>query len=213
MNTLLGGAIEDQTVETLNDTRAIWDPQGKWANYEFRRYAESFPDVRLEADNVDKPLIGIELKGWYMLTKETEPSFRFKASANAMTVWDLIVVFPWTLSNVISGTPILKAPFIEQAKYAADLRTAYWEGRANAKPVVHPNTYPYPEPGSEYSDKVIDDSGGNFGRIARISGLMDDWIAETMTTPLSGIETKWWVKFLKVFDEQGDAEVIKNKLD
>lgn len=75
------------------------------------------------------------------------------------------------------------------------------------------NTHPYPEPGSEYSDKVIDDSGGNFERIARISGLMDDWIAETMTTPLSGIEAKWWVKFLKVFDERGDAEIIKNKLD
>ena len=47
MNTLLGGAIESQTVETLNATRAIWDPQGRWADYEFKRYAESFPDVDL----------------------------------------------------------------------------------------------------------------------------------------------------------------------
>lgn len=114
MNTLLGGAIESQTVETLNATRAIWDPQGRWADYEFKRYAESFPDVRLESNDGGDPLIGIELKGWYLLAKEEEPSFRFKASANAMTVWDLIAVFPWSLSNVISGKPILEAPFLSK---------------------------------------------------------------------------------------------------
>ena len=62
MNTLLGGAIEDQTVATLNATRAIWDPSGKWTDCEFRRYAESFPDVRLERNEGEQPLIGIEVK-------------------------------------------------------------------------------------------------------------------------------------------------------
>ena len=123
LNTLLGGAIEEQTVATLNETRAIWDPEGRWADYEFKRYAESFPDVRLERNGGDAPVIGIELKGWYLLAKEEMPSFRFRASANAMTIWDLIAVFPWSLSNVISGTPILESPYIEQAKYVADLRT------------------------------------------------------------------------------------------
>ncbi|MFQ9800926.1 MAG: hypothetical protein ACLR23_20580 [Clostridia bacterium] len=127
LNTLLGGAIEEQTVATLNETRAIWDPEGRWADYEFKRYAESFPDVRLERNGGDAPVIGIELKGWYLLAKEEMPSFRFRASANAMTIWDLIAVFPWSLSNVISGTPILESPYIEQAKYVADLRTYYWE--------------------------------------------------------------------------------------
>lgn len=214
MNTLLGGAIEEQTVATLNNTRSIWDPDGQWANYEFRRYSESFPDVRLEANGEDLPLIGIELKGWYMLAKEEVPSFRFKASANAMTVWDLIAVFPWSLSNVISGTPVLEPPYIEQAKYAADLRTRYWETRSsNAKPVQHPNTHPYPEPGSSYSDIVTDDRGGNFGRIARIQGLMDDWVKDTMETPLAGIEARWWVRFLKLFDERGNASDIQQKLE
>lgn len=213
MNTLLGGAIEEQTVATLNATRAIWDSEGKWADYEFRRYAESFPDVRLESESSSEPLIGIELKGWYLLAKEEVPSFRFKASANAMTVWDLIAVFPWSLSNVISGTPILAAPYIEQAKYAADLRTDYWENRSpKAKPVEHPNTHPYPEPGSSYSDIVTDDKGGNFGRIARITGLMDEWVEETMKTKLSGIEARWWVRFLKLFDERGDEASIKEGL-
>ena len=83
--------LEEQTVATLNETRAIWDPEGRWADYEFKRYAESFPDVRLERNGGDAPVIGIELKGWYLLAKEEMPSFRFRASANAMTVWDLIV--------------------------------------------------------------------------------------------------------------------------
>lgn len=214
LNTLLGGAIEQQTVATLNAARSIWDPEGRWVDYEFRRYPESFPDVRLENDDCNTPLIGIELKGWYLLAKEEEPSFRFRASADAMTVWDLLVVYPWSLSNVLSGKPILHSPFIEQAKYVADLRTRYWETRSkNAKPVIHPKTHPYPEPGSSYSDTVSDDSGGNFGRIARIKGLMDEWNCEAMKTPLAGIEAEWWVKFLKLFDERSDPKTIQSRFE
>ncbi|MBC8543415.1 hypothetical protein [Bianquea renquensis] len=214
LNTLLGGAIEEQTVATLNETRAIWDPEGRWADYEFKRYAESFPDVRLERNGGDAPVIGIELKGWYLLAKEEMPSFRFRASANAMTIWDLIAVFPWSLSNVISGTPILESPYIEQAKYVADLRTYYWEHRsATAKPVDHADTHPYPDAGSSYSDTVHDDKGGNFGRIARVPGLMDDWIEEAMKTNLAGIEARWWVRFLKLFDERGDEEAIRIRFE
>ena len=214
LNTLLGGAIEEQTVATLNETRAIWDPEGRWADYEFKRYAESFPDVRLERNGGDAPVIGIELKGWYLLAKEEMPSFRFRASANAMTVWDLIAVFPWSLSNVISGTPILESNYIEQAKYVAYLRTYYWEHRsATAKPVDHADTHPYPDAGSSYSDTVHDDKGGNFGRIARVPGLMDDWIEEAMKTNLAGIEARWWVRFLKLFDERGDEEAIRIRFE
>lgn len=214
MNTLLGGAIEEQTVATLNATRSIWDADGQWADYEFRRYAESFPDVRLEREGDDEPLIGIELKGWYLLAKEEMPSFRFKAAADAMTVWDLLAVFPWSLSNVISGKPVLASPYIEQAKYAADLRTYYWENRSDsAQKVEHPSTHPYPVPGSSYSDIVHDDRGGNFGRIARIKGLMDEWVSATMQTPLSGIEARWWVRFLKMFDERSDEKFIRAKIE
>lgn len=214
INTLLGGAIEDQTVAALNEMREIWDPDRRWADYEFRRYAESFPDVRLESEESPVPLIGIELKGWYLLAKEEAPSFRFRASADAMTVWDLIAVFPWSLSNVISGKPLLYAPFVEQAKYAADMRTYYWEHRSkDAQKVTHPHTYPYPAAGSSYSDVAEDDKGGNFGRIARISGLMDEWLETTKKTPLAGIEVQWWMRFLKMFNERGDAESIRKGLE
>ena len=37
---------------------------------------------------------------------------------------------------------------------------------------------------------------------------MDEWVEETMKTKLSGIEARWWVRFLKLFDERGDEESI-----
>lgn len=36
LNTLLGGAIEIQTVETLNRIRAVWDPDEEWLDYGFQ---------------------------------------------------------------------------------------------------------------------------------------------------------------------------------
>ncbi len=48
--------------------------------------------------------MGIELKGWFLLSKEEVPSFRFRTSPEAMTVWDLIAVFPFNPSSVPDGT-------------------------------------------------------------------------------------------------------------
>src|SRR3954467_248007 len=47
LNTLLGGAIEIQTVEALNRIRQVWDPDKEWEEYGFHRFSQSFPDVRL----------------------------------------------------------------------------------------------------------------------------------------------------------------------
>lgn len=219
INTLLGGAIEAQTVMLLNSMRSIWDPSGKWSDKEFRRYPESFPDVRLVGiDNEDEPLIGIELKGWYLLSKEGEPSLRCKASADAMTVWDLICCVPWGLSNVLSGKPVAYSPYIEQAKYAADMRTYYWNHRKGDNTtrdcrINHPDTTPYPKPGSAYIDTPCQDGGGNFGRIARVSGLMKEWVEESLETRLAGIETKYWVYFLGLFKEGSTREDIESGLE
>lgn len=214
MNQLLGGAIETQTVTVLNRLRDIWDPDDKYACYEFRRYPESFPDVRLVPVMGGTPLIGIELKGWYLLSKEGEPSFRFQASANAMSIYDLLVCFPWSLTNVISGQPKLHAPYIEQAKYAADRRTYYWKSRkpkgkvrADYFDIEFANTHPYPDAGSQYTDKAAYDKGGNFGRIARI-GIMDEFTAQSLETPLAGIAARHWIDFLKLFSEGQTSDQI-----
>lgn len=219
INTLLGGTIEAQTVILLNSMRGVWDPHGKWADREFRRYPESFPDVRLVGtDPNEEPLIGIELKGWYILSKEGEPSLRYKASADAMTVWDLLCCVPWGLSNVLSGKPVAYTPYVEQAKYAADMRTYYWNHRSGKDEnrdctINHPDTSPYPQPGSAYADDPTQDKGGNFGRITRAKGLMKEWVEESMATPLAGIEAKYWVRFFGLFKEGTPQEEILEGLD
>jgi len=45
LNATLGATIEDQVVNTLNQMRAIWDPNGKYFLYSFVRQAQTFPDV------------------------------------------------------------------------------------------------------------------------------------------------------------------------
>ncbi len=42
---------------------------------------------------------------------------------------------------------------------------------------------------------------------------MDEWVSDAMKTPLGGIEARWWVRFLKLFDERGDEEGIRTKFD
>ncbi len=39
---------------------------------------------------------------------------------------------------------------------------------------------------------------------------MDDWIEDTMRLKQSGIEARWWVRFLKLFDERGDEASVKD---
>lgn len=218
MNTLLGGAIEEQAVRILNSLRALWDPEGRWASHEFMRFPESFPDVRLvKSANDPGPVIGIELKGWYLLSKEKEPSFRYRACEAATTPYDLIVCVPWALSNVLSGNPVTYEPYIEQAKYAANMRTHYWWHRTGAtqnriNTIRHPNTRPYPQPGSNYVDCPVQDGGGNFGRIARVPDLMKDWIEKTSLTKLAGIEACYWVDFLLAFKEGATPEEIEHAI-
>lgn len=221
LNTLLGGAIENQTVETLNRIRSVWDPDEEWQEYGFKRFPQSFPDVRLVRQGaVSEPALGIELKGWYLLSKEAEPSFRFTATAAACSPWDLIAVVPWSLSNVLSGTPKAEIPFVEQARYAADMRTYYWQhgrkgnavGRNTA--IDHPpGVSPYPPAGATISDHPKSDSGGNFGRVARVRGLMDTWKDGLLDTPLSGIAVRHWIRFLGAFSESNDPDAVAARIE
>jgi hypothetical protein len=72
-NTSLGASIESQAVETLNSMRQVWDQEGAYADYTFVRQAQQFPDVILKATSPEvepQIIMGIELKGWYLLAKE-----------------------------------------------------------------------------------------------------------------------------------------------
>ncbi|HUT60522.1 MAG TPA: hypothetical protein VNA25_21980 [Phycisphaerae bacterium] len=210
LNTVLGATIEEQVVRTLNLMRSTWDPDEQYALYSFVRQAQTFPDVLLRRTAGDEILLGIELKGWYLLAKEAEPSLRFQVTVGACAQRDLIVVVPWVLGNVISGSPVLFEPFIESAKYAADYRNHHWEHirrtDQDASIDIPKGVRPYPSKADQILDRAHSDAGGNFGRLAR-TGMMDSYMQKLNDLPLCGIKSIYWRQFLKAFQESTtDAE-------
>lgn len=221
LNTPLGAAIEASVVENLNMLRELWDPEGRYEIYSFVRQAQVFPDVRLQTTAPGVPeseriLIGIELKGWFLLAKEGEPSFRYKVSPSACSPQDLLVVYPWTLDEVISGAPRLQRPFIEEARYAAEHRNHYWShGRGvsgeDAEIQLAASATPFPAKGAIFNDKAKKDAGNNFGRVAR-GRLMKPFIDGLLLEPISGIPARYWHLFLQIFAEGVAADAIEQKL-
>ena len=82
-NSSLGATMEEQVVASLNELRSLWDPEQRYALYSFERQPQTFPDVVLRTSTTDagSPLMGIELKGWYVLIEESKPSFRYKVTS------------------------------------------------------------------------------------------------------------------------------------
>lgn len=199
LNAVLAAMIEEQVVATLNEMRPVWDPDKRFQAYTFIRQTQTFPDVllRKRVDGQDV-LMGVELKGWYLLAKERMPNFRFLASPDACAPWDLIVVVPWALSNVLAGTPVAYSPFIEIAKFAAEQRNYYWEfereAKSNPSIVRATGVTPYPVKSDQISDKAKADKGGNFGRLARY-GITKDYVANMLQTKLRGVTVNAWLDF------------------
>ena len=126
LNTALAATIEDSMVKTLNDLRSVWDPGDEYETYAFVRQPQTFPDVVLrQIDNGEDVLLGIELKGWYLMAKEEAPTYRFTVTEAACNTHDLLVVVPWLLSNILAGSPVLFRPFVESALYCARKRNHY----------------------------------------------------------------------------------------
>ncbi|MFI7522271.1 hypothetical protein [Micromonospora globbae] len=220
LNGLLGASIEGQVVKALNQQRALWDPDDEWLGYTFERQSQAFPDVRLvrkgaSTDGIEIAL-GIELKGWFLLSKEGEPSFRFTTTAAACADHDLLVVVPWYLDNVLSGSPVAGEPFVASAKWAAEYRNYYWQHvrRTNASTdIASPSgAKPYPAKADLIADVPAVDGGKNFGRVARAEGLMTDWIRTTNQTEVLGIRIEDWFLFLKMHSDQADPSDITLKL-
>ena len=219
LNAVLGTTIEVQVVRTLNLIRDVWDPDERWARYAFVRQPQTFPDVRLQAERdgeVDVAL-GIELKGWYLLAKEREPSLRYQVTPAACSDWDLVAVVPWYLTNVLSGAPVAMTPWIESARYTAEYRNHWWQhirdtrtDAAIASPVA---VTPYPTKDMRIADVPARDGGSNFGRLARVSGLMDDFITSALQTQIAGVAAHHWVAFVKLHAENKDEAEIAARLE
>ncbi|MFB3892844.1 MAG: hypothetical protein ACE15C_12555 [Phycisphaerae bacterium] len=164
----------------------------------------------MEADAPDAMLMGIELKGWYMLSKEREPSFRYTVTPDACADADLLVCVTWALKNVISGRPRVFDLYIISAKHAAQLRNYYWQYCRDARsdsgirPPQGP-VRPYPAKPDQVADTPASDSGGNFGRYAR-TGIMDAYKSKVLGQQLCGAPAGAWLDFFKLFTESSSAK-------
>lgn len=218
LNSALGATIENQVVETLNTIRSVWDPENRYGTYLFVRQPQSFPDVVLKnlSDETANPIMGIELKGWYLLAKEAEPSMRFQQTRRACADADLIMVVPWVLNSVISGRPRIYSPYIELAGYAAEYRNRHWRtmrgGGSDATIIEPKDATPYPRKADATNDKPTSDGGGNFGRIAR-TGLMDEYLERMRIQPVCGIRAVYWLEFFKIFHQDATDTQIRKALD
>ncbi len=221
LNAAFGATIEAQVVSTLNRMREVWDPDEKFMYHRFVRQSQTFPDVLLRRDtsgtgeHENEVLLGIELKSWYLLAKEGEPSFRFQVTPDACAKQDLIVVIPWVLNNVISGYPKIFPPYVELARYAAEYRNYWWKfirkTKSSAEIVSPQNVSPYPQKSDKISDRPTSDHGNNFGRFAR-TGIMDNYLEIAKKESLCGIGAEYWLNFFKIFQEERDEESINAEL-
>lgn len=219
VGSLFSSVVESQVVAILNSLRNLWDPDNKYAEYAFIRQSQTFPDVLLASlRKKGDILFGIELKSWYVLSKEGEPSFRYTITPEACAEPDLLVTIPWMLSDVISGSPKLLSPYMESARYVAEYRNYYWERSRIASgkdPTIRrppkKNRRPYPDSKQEASDEAQDDKGRNFGRIAR-AGILDEYVESIKNLEYLGIKIRHWIAFFKAMVETKKDEEIEQRV-
>lgn len=222
INTLMGAAIENQVVTVLNSLRTIWDENNIWTDYSFHRSSQAFPDVRLIRRNVDgtvETAFGIELKGWWLLSKEGEPSLRYQVAPDACAPWDLVCVVPWFLDNAVSGTPSVAEPWVDQARYAAEWRDFWWTNLRKTQDSDKEKRIKYPEGATPYpfkadlvSARPVKDGGNNFGRLPRAKPLMDSFIKKSLEMPILGIPASHWQQFLHIHSENADPHEILRRI-
>ena len=212
-NTFLGAAIEEHIPVALNLMRSTWDPESKYADCLFRRQPQTFPDVpfRRERTEGSETLFGIEVKSWYVLAKEMEPSFRLDANREFCAPADLVVIYPWAFSAAVSGTPRLFRPLVLSARKAARLRNEFWKHKATSDEWAEirvPDQVPsfYPTKNDRINDVAPRDNSKNFGRVAR-SGVWDAPIGRLLREEsIAGIPLLAWHKFLSSFQERSELD-------
>lgn len=121
-NNYVGQSIEELIGIQLNQSRLLWtdDP-----NLMFVRNAVQFPDLYLVDVRQKCFLLSIEVKSWFVFATDNIKA-RFEAAPNIMKSDSLLILFPWYMSKLIAGVPILLQPFIGNAKALAERRDQIW---------------------------------------------------------------------------------------
>ena len=199
---MLSAAVEVEVVKCLNKIRGAWDGNGEYAEYSFRRQAQGHPDVVFSCGGRREDIVlGIEVKSRYVMAKEGEPSFRFKTTLGACPPQDFLLVVPWSLSSVLSGSPVVFDPCVTGTRTAAKLRNKWWADTRRSHGggggiCVPDGVGPYPDARDNVSDEPVSDAGGNFGRLARM-GVFDEYKERVNGEAVAGVAVSRWQQFLR----------------
>ena len=71
---------------------------------------------------------------------------------------------------------------------------------------------PYPAPKARIADRPVKDGGNNFGRVARLAGLMDEYTSALRVQRIAGIPADHWILFFKRHAEATDPMAILDHL-
>ena len=71
---------------------------------------------------------------------------------------------------------------------------------------------PYPAPKTRIADRPVKDGGNNFGRVARLAGLMDEYTSSLRAQRIAGIPADHWILFFKRHAEAKDPMAILDRL-
>lgn len=157
--------IENVVAYSLGVESVTWD-----GGITISHRPATYPDIMVHSRG--EPILAIEIKVWNMLAAEKSPTFRFATSPRACGPHDLLVLFPFVydLGYPGSGPLRLYPPYIENSKYVAIRRNLYWTHNNPNAPIVEApdDITPHVEMKRQrIKDHAANDSGKNFGRIAR----------------------------------------------
>ena len=109
-----------------------------------------------------------------------------------------------------------REPWIFSARHAAEFRNHWWEyvrETTDPRGISSPTgVRPYPTKDMQIADTPDYDRGGNFGRLARVTGLMTDFIASARAQEAIGIPINDWILFLRRHSDNSDPEQVTASL-
>ena len=117
-----------QGIEELIGTQLNGQLHYQWTddpNLVFIRNAVQFPDLYLINRAEKRILLSAEVKSWFVFSTDNITA-RFEAAPNIIREGSLLILFPWHMTDLVFGTPILLEPYIGDAKALAERRDKIW---------------------------------------------------------------------------------------
>lgn len=205
-----------QGIEELIGTGLNGQLHHQWTNDPnllFIRNAVQFPDLYLIHRTEKRILLSIEVKSWFVFSSDNITA-RFEAAPNIIREGSLLVLFPWHMTDLVFGTPILLEPYIGDAKTLAERRDDIWlaggfkdfkKGRKSSRRKVELPILDVTKPTAlnqtktksvayQQKGEAFEKESENFGKIWRIydEEINKSFYPKTLNNELLGRTIKEW---------------------